>query len=310
MIDWSDLRFVLAVARTGSALRAAQLLGVNQTTVMRRIDQLEAAIGADLFERKQSGYHLTSLGERVAAAAARIGDEVTALESMIGAEQRTLSGRVRFTASEALASCVVAPLLADFRKGQPGITIELVVDDRRLDLSRGDADVALRTGSRPDGAGIVARRLPDVAWSVYCGRSYAEDHGAPVSVVQLDGHPLLMVDGALASRPPSLFLVRAAPHSAVSARSNSLANVVSALKAGLGIAMLPCLIGDADPDLVRCLPPVDGIESEMWLIVREDVKSAPHVRAFADFLATRISGMRAQLAGEGPDLSLESRSKV
>ena len=298
MIDWSDLRFVLAVARGGSALRAANVLGVNQTTVMRRMAQLEAAIGADLFERKQSGYHPTPLGQRIAAVAARIEDEVQALESAIGAEQRTLAGSVRLTTSEALASHLVAPMLPNFRKEHPGILIELLADDRRLDLARGDADVALRTGSRPAGAGIVARRLPNVAWSVYCSRSYAGECGAPAKVEALDGHPIIGVDGALGSRPAPLFLVRAAPNSKVSARSNSLANLVSALKAGLGVAMLPCLIGDADTELVRCLPPIKEVDSEMWMIVREDVKSAPHVRAFADFFGAQIQKMRAQLAGE------------
>jgi DNA-binding transcriptional LysR family regulator len=301
MIEWSDLRFVLAVARTGSALRAAQALRVNQTTVMRRITQLEDTIGTTLFERKQSGYHPTPLGERIAAVAIRIEDEVNALESAISADRRTVAGSVRLTTSEALASHVVAPLLSDFRKQHAGILIELLVDDRRLDLARGDADIALRTGSRPNGAGIVARRLPDVAWSVYCSRSYADEYGAPDSVETLDGHPILDIDGALAGRPAPLFLARAAPSSKVSARSNSLANLVSALKAGLGIAMLPCLIGDAEPGLVRCLPPIKEVESEMWLIVREDVKSAPHVRAFADVLAAEIQRMRGTLAGEhGP----------
>ena len=298
MLEWSDLRFVLAVARGGSALRAAHALGVNQTTVMRRITQLESSIGATLFERRQSGYHPTPLGERIASVAERIEDEINALESAIGAERRVLSGRVRLTTSEALASQLVAPLLSDFRRQHSGVLIELAADDRRFELARGDADIALRTGSRPDGAGIVARRLPDLAWSVYCSRSYADENGAPDSAQALDGHPILGMDGALADRPAPLFLMRAAPNSKVSARSNSLANLVSALKAGLGIAMLPCLVGDAEPDLVRCLPPVKGVDSEMWIIVREEVKSVPHVRAFADFLAAQIQHMRGKLAGE------------
>ncbi len=298
MIDWSDLRFVLAVARAGSALRAAHALGVNQTTVTRRITQLEAAVGGTLFERRQSGYHATPLGARMTAVAERIEDEVIALESAISAEQRQLSGRVRLTTSEALASQLVAPLLPDFRKQHSGILVELFADDRRFDLARGDADIALRTGSRPDGAGIVARRLPNVAWSVYCSRSYANEHGAPDSIEALNGHPILGMHGALAERPPALFLTRAAPGSKVSARSNSLGNLVSALKGGLGIAMLPCLIGDVDAELLRCLPPVEEVESEMWLIVREEVRSERHVRAFADYLAAQIQAMRGQLAGE------------
>ena len=119
MIDWGDLRFVLAIARAGSALRAAKVLGVNQTTVTRRMAALEEEIGAELFERRQSGYHLTPLGQRIAQAAATIEGQVKALESEIRAEQRTLSGRVRVTAPEILANNVIAPWLRSFRKEHP-----------------------------------------------------------------------------------------------------------------------------------------------------------------------------------------------
>jgi DNA-binding transcriptional LysR family regulator len=298
MIDWDDLRFVLAVARASSALRAAQALGVNQTTVMRRIAHIEAGLGADLFERKQSGYALTALGQRVAATAGRIEAEVTALESAIGAERRALSGCVRVTAAELIVNALVTPLLRAFRKQYPGILVELIADDRRLDLARGEADVALRTGSRSQGAGIVARRLPNVAWSVYCSRSYAAEQGAPGTLEALDGHAVIAVEGGLANLPGPRLLARATPSSKISARSNSLTNVIPALKAGLGIATLPCLAGDAHEDLVRCLPPIAELDNEQWLVVREDVRSAPHVRAFVDALAEYIQGRRAMLAGE------------
>src|SRR5262249_39815684 len=151
-----------------------------------------------LFERKQSGYQLTALGQRVAVAAERMEDEVKALESAIGAERRTLSGCVRFTTSEIMAGVFITPLLQGFRKQHPAVLGELIADDRRLDLARGEADVALRGGSRPEGAGIVARRLPNAAWSVYCSRAYAEEHGMPTTVEALDGHPIVVTDGRLA----------------------------------------------------------------------------------------------------------------
>ncbi len=137
-----------------------------------------------------------------------------------------------------------------------------------------------------------------MAWSVYCSRSYADEYGAPQSVEALDGHPILGVDGALAGRPAPLFLVRAAPNSKVSARSNNLANLVSALKAGLGIAMLPCLIGDAERDLVRCLPPIGGIESEMWMIVQRTSNPFRACACLRRFPCARVHQMRGQLAGE------------
>ena len=301
MIDWGDLRFVLAVARSGSALRAAHALGVNQTTVTRRMASLEAAVGADLFERKQTGYDLTPLGERVAAVAARIEDEVNALESTIGAEHRALSGCVRVTSSEMLTNILITPWLRMFRKQHPGILIELINADSRLDLARGEADIALRgtTGDeRPEGGGIVVRRLTRAPWTVYCSRSYADEHGMPTTVGELDGHVVVGMEGALADLHGPQLLARLAPNARISARSNSLTNLVLTLKAGLGIAMLPCLAGDAEPDLVRCLPPLPELGGDLWLIVREEVKSAPHVRAVADSFATHIHGLRAQLTGE------------
>ncbi|QIG50126.1 LysR family transcriptional regulator [Nordella sp. HKS 07] len=304
MIDWGDLRFVLAIARSGSALRAAQTLGVNQTTVTRRMADLEAQVGAELFERKQSGYHLTPLGRKIAAAAERIEEEVNALESTIGADQRLLAGSVRVTTPEMLANILITPWLRTFRKENPGILVELMAQDRRLDIARGEADVALRAAIRQaeplQGAGIVARNLSRVGWSVYCSRAYAEENGKPGTLDALDGHAVVALDGSMDQLPGPRLLTRLTPHSRISARSNSLTNLVMTLKAGLGIAMLPCLAGDADPDLVRCLPPIPELEGDLLLVVREEIRSSPHVRAFTESLAAHIKGYRAQLAGDSP----------
>lgn len=296
-MDWDDLRFVLAVARQGSALRAARTLKVNQTTVIRRIAHIEAAVGADLFETKQNGQVLTPLGQLVAATAERIESEVTALQSAIAAQQRVLSGSVRFTSSEVYANRIIAPFLRTFRKQYPCITVELVAEDRRLDLSRGEADVALRAGSQPEGGGIVAQRLPDSGWAFYCSHAYAEEFGAPASPPELNGHAVVGLEGAMSNLPAFVWLTRTAPNASISARSNSLTNLVSALKAGLGIGPLPCFVGDAEADLLRCFAPIPELNAEVWLIVREDIRQAAHVRAFVDSLACHLHGMRGELGG-------------
>lgn len=300
MPNWDDFRFVLAAARMGSALRAARALGVNQTTVVRRIAHLEETVGGALFERKQSGLQLTPLGQRIATTAERVEGEILALESAIHAEQRVLSGTIRFTCAEAFANAVVMPCLREFRGKYPHIIVDLIADDRRLDLARGEADVALRAHSRPEGAGIIARRLPPTAWSAYCSSAYAKEHGRPETAAALDGHLVVGMEGWMANLPFPLWLARMTPNSIVAARSNSLTNLVSALRAGLGVAMLPCFIGDAEPNLERCLPPVPELDSETWLILREDLKHTPHARAFADFVSAHIQGLRGQFAGVGP----------
>jgi DNA-binding transcriptional LysR family regulator len=300
MLDWDDLRFVLEVSRTGSALRAARALNVNQTTVTRRIAHIESVVGADLFEARQSGYLPTPLGRLVAESAERVEAEVLALRSAIDARQRMLSGSVRFTSSEVYANYIVAPFLRNFRQQYPGVTVELVTADRRLNIARGEADVALRGSSRPEGTGIVAQRLPDAGWTAYCSRAYAEEHGIPASADAFAGHFVALVEGPMAGLAPFCWLAQVAKDATVNTRSNSLTNVLSAIKAGLSISMLPCFVGDVDPDLVRCLPPVAELDGEVWLIVREDVKQTPHVRAFVDCLAAHMNAHRGPHSGRMP----------
>lgn len=283
-MDWDDLRYVLAVARAGSALGAARALCVNQTTVLRRLDVLEARLGAPLFQRSRTGQQLTATGELTAETAARVEREVEALNAALAAQRRTLAGSVRVTASETLANRLVTPCLRRFSALHPDIAVELIATDERLDIARGDADVALRAGIRPEGAGIVARRLPDSDWTIYCGRAYAAERGLPTCREDIARHDIVGMDGRLAQLAAAVWLAESAPGSAMRFRSNSLINLVSNLKAGLGLGALPVIVGDVEPDLVRCLPPPPELRAELWLVVREDLKSRPHIRAFTNFL--------------------------
>jgi DNA-binding transcriptional LysR family regulator len=303
MLDWEDLRYVLAVARAGSALQAARALGVNQTTVMRRLAHIEAAIGASLFESRQSGQSLTPLGQIVARGAERVEEDVAALQRDIEAQRRLLSGTVRFTSSEVYANTLVTPFLKSFRQHYPGVTVELISENRRLDVSRGEADVALRAGFRPEGAGIVAQRLPDAGWAAYCSRAYEQEHGPPSPADGFAGHLLVVVEAPAAPLRALDWLERVASAATVATRSNSLTNLLSAVKAGLGIGMLPCFVGDGEADLVRCLPPPRELVAEVWLIVRDDLRQAPHVRAFVDSLAAHIQAQRRQHEGDASGTS-------
>lgn len=149
MFDWNDLRYFLAVARTGSTLGASRALAVNPTTVARRIAELERAIGMKLFDKRQTGYALTEAGAELRATAERVELEATAFAEGVAAIGRRISGVIRVTTNEGLANGVMAPALSAFRRLHPDVRIDLIVDERRLDLARGAADVALRTGSRP-----------------------------------------------------------------------------------------------------------------------------------------------------------------
>jgi DNA-binding transcriptional LysR family regulator len=287
-VDWGDLRYVLAVARNGSALRAAQVLGVNQTTILRRLEALEAQLGLPLFERRRSGHTLTQGGKLVVAVAERVERETQDLLHALSAQRRTLSGSVRLTTSESLAARLIAPCLRSFRERHPDVTVELVVADERLDVARGEADIALRASSRPEGAGIVARRLPDTHWTIYCAASYAAEKGMPAGREDISRFDIVGMEGRMAQLEGWRWLAAAAGDAPIRCRSNSLTNLVSNLKSGLGLGALPTIVGDAEPDLVRCFPPPPELSSEMWLIVREEVRSHAHIRALADHLAAYV----------------------
>jgi len=296
-MQWDDLRYVLAVARAGSALRAAGALGVNQTTVLRRLDALETALGVALFERSTSGHVLTRAGRIVADAAERIDEHARSLESTLAAQRRTVAGSVRFTTSEVLAGRLITPCMRAFHGLYPAIPVEIIATDDRLDIARGEADVALRAGARPEGAGIVAQRLPDLDWTVYCSRGYAAERGLPDTRDALRGHDVVGLEGRMGQLPGWRWLAAATPGSAVPVRSNSFVSLVSNLKAGLGLGALPTIIGDAEPELVRCLPPPPEIKAELWLIVREEQKAEPHVRAFTEFIANYVRATCAHEPG-------------
>lgn len=298
-MDWDDLRHVLAVARAGSALKAAQALGVNQSTVIRRVSALEERLGACLFERSSAGYEPTTLGRAAAAAAERMEAETKTFSATLASTQRALSGVVRLSTAETLANLLVAPCLQEFHKAHPGVRVELDASDRRVDVARGEADVALRAGSRPQGAGIVARRLPDNDWSLYGSRAYVAEHGCPESPDALAGHAMVLLDWPRGRTGVADWIVDRTAEADIRVRSNSLTNLVSNVRAGVGLGALPCILGDGEADLVRCFPPPPELRSEMWLIVREELKAAPHVRALADFLARHVMRQRPRLAPGG-----------
>jgi DNA-binding transcriptional LysR family regulator len=214
--------------------------------------------------------------------------EAHTLENALAARRRTLGGSVRLTTSVGLADRLVIPGMRAFRALYPSIVVELLVADERLDIARGDADVALRAGSAPEGAGVVARRLPDVDWTIYCSPAYAAERGVPSDRAAIPGHEIVGLDGEMARLRSWLWLAASAPDAVVRFRSNSLVTLVSKLKAGLGIGILPTLIGDMEPELMRCFPPPPELRGELWLIVREEIKAQPHVRALTDFLASYI----------------------
>lgn len=302
MFDWNDVRFFLAVARSGSTLTASRELKISQPTVARRVAALEEALGVTLFERRQAGYRLTEEGEALVAEAAAMEAAALALSDGARARARKLSGSVRLTCNEVTATYHLAPLLAEFRRSYPDIRVDLVVSEGKLDLARGEADVAIRATDRPEGPGLVARKLLDAPWGVYATRGYVEAHGCPTCFEDVaHGHRIVGGDGPLQAIEAFQWLESFVPPEAVAARANSFPAMIANLRAGTALGVAPSGIFDRDPTMVACLTLPERFWGAVWLVTHERVRRLPRVRALIDFIAAYITARRALLAPGLPE---------
>jgi len=288
MFDWNDLKAFLAVARGGSTLAASKALGVNQTTVARRIESLEQALGFKLFERGQTGSRLTESGQSLITEAENVERAAIRFANQAAGQLRGVAGALRLTTNELVANTLVIPALGEFRRAHPDVQVDLVVTDRPLDLENGEADLAIRTMRSLTESDLVARKIADHEMALYCSRDYAARMGVPGSPDDLKDHDLIDVALDMGEIPAASWMMRHAGGKAPVTRSNSIGSLVHAVKAGLGIGALPCTIADNDADLVRCSECIDEARSTSWFVTRRDLKDTPRVRAFIDFMAPLI----------------------
>lgn len=300
MFDWNDLRYFLAVVETGSTLAAGRRLRVSQTTVARRVAALEQALGLSLFERRQAGYAPTPAGEALLDQARQIEASAISLSETAASLGREASGTVRLTTLEIYAVTVLAPILRDLHEAHPAIHIELDTTDEPRDLAAGAADVALRNSVSPTGGGLVGRRIAPDPWTVYCSRAYAEAHGVPRNRAELAGHPLIGGGGGKVWHAYQAWLRRYGLEGNVAIHHATVTGMLAAVRSGFGLAVLPSYIADREPDLVRCLPPVEDDPALLWLLTHERLRHTPRVRVVMDFLADRLTRpVRALAAGSG-----------
>lgn len=288
MFDWNDARFFLAVAEAGSTLAAGRALRVSQTTVARRIAALEEALGLALFDKRRAGYVLTPAGEALRGEARAIQASALALAEAAAAHKRAGGGTVRLTAEESFIVGVLPPMLRELHDLYPDIVIELDASEEVRDLEAGAADVAIRVSKRLAGAGLVGRRIGPDLWTLYCSRSYAEAHGVPHRRRELAGHPLISGGGGEIGRYYGSWLRENGLEGSIAMQHGSVTGLLAAVRSGLGLAALPCLIAEHDADLVRCLPPSAADAREVWLVTHERLRHTPRVRAVLDFLGERL----------------------
>lgn len=289
-LDWDAFRFVKAVAERGSLTAAAAQLGINHSTAFRRLTALETKLGVRLFERLRTGYAPTACGQAMIEAASRIEADVTRFERTAAGRSETPSGELRVTAPTSLAVELLMPILADFGARYPEIRIELILAEAALNLSRRDADVAIRA-SRDPSETLVGRRLAAVAWGIYgrVDRAYGN----------LADETWVSPDPTVAGGTFTRFVGTQTTADRVRLRINTVTGLEAAVAAGLGIGPLPCFTGDAHPGLRRLSGPHPELGVDLWVLTHPDLRHAARVRAFMEYMAEAITPLRPRFEGLG-----------
>ncbi len=290
-MNWDDLRFVLAVADTGTLSRAAKTLAVDHTTVGRRIEAAEAALGVRLFTRTTRGYVPTADADRLIAPLQQMEEAVLSVERGVASRGDGLAGAVRVTSPETFGASYLSPRLAKFGVKHPSLTIELMPAGEVFDLGRRQAELAVRFFRSKD-QNLVVRRVGEVTYGLYASKSYLTSHPLK-SARELNKHRILSgIPTEIEARWLAQLDARAKP-TFVSTFSLALRD---AAVAGAGVAILPCFLGDTTPSLRHVKMPAPPREP-IWLTVHRDLQRAPRVRSLMDFLAAEVAADAGLLSG-------------
>jgi DNA-binding transcriptional LysR family regulator len=289
---------VKAIGETGSLAAAAAATGINQSTVFRRLGQIEQSLGARLFDRRRTGYELSAAGAEVFALAQRVELDIVSVSSRLEGLEKAPEGVLRIATNDTLALHVLTPIFSEFRKLHPAVQIDLLIGNAALNLARGESDIAVRATNDPP-ENLVGRRVATIAWAPY-GRVSEREKGA------LEGDALYR--RAWVTYAEELASIKAArrveaevaPHD-VAYRVNSVEGVAAAIDAGLGLGYLPCVVGDCSPTLTRVGAVDPTLSDELWLLTHPDLRKSGRVHAFLEFCAASIIRQRSIIEGRSGD---------
>ncbi len=281
--SWDDFRIVKAIAEAQSLTGAAEKLGLNHSTVFRRLGHLEEALGTRLFERARNGYTLTPPGAEMVALASRMSEEIDAFERRSVGRDDKPSGDLTVTVTDTMLHYILMPIFARFAKLFPEIRLDVIVSPLALNLTRRDADVAIRATSDPPET-LVGRRLGEMAWARYI----PDD---PAFVVD-DQTRWVGYSDNMAHTLPARLVERESGGSRIFFRLNTMLGQAQAIAAGLGIGIIPCFVGDATPGIRRWGDTIPNPGGHVWILTHPDLRHAARVRAFMDFASEQLRAVR------------------
>ena len=292
-LSWDEFRLVRSIAEARSLVGAAERLGVNHSTVFRRLAAVEAAVGARLFERSRAGYEPTSAGEEMIALAATMAESVLEFERRVAGRDIKPTGELSVTTPEAIGQHFMPGIVAQFQAQNPGIVVELILSNQSLNLSRRDADIAIRLTNDPPEL-LVGRRICTGRWAVYCRRDLIAELGAePIGSLAFIGFS----DG-FGPASSRRWIEANVPPERLVARANSAHCLLQFALLGFGATLLPCFLGDRSPDLTRVGYLVPELDQGLWMLTHSDLRRSPRVRAFMDFAGAELIKQRRAIEGE------------
>ena len=287
-LNWTDLRHFLALVRTKSMSAAASSLGVNASTTLRRLRNLETTLGFRLFEKDNQRYELTNEGHEIAEIALQMESRSHLISMKAASLTSKLSGKVRVACTDGVGFSLLMPLARQFRYLHPGIDLDLQCTEHNVDLARREADLAIRHGQPKEG-NLISRKLADYSLYFYASRSY-------LSRTTPDRYEFVASGELNAHLPGASYARRILRNPKIVIRTNSISAKLAAARSGLAIAHLPRYVAQVEPNLVQVDLGAPPFKRPMWLVMHADVRDIPRIRATADFLAEAIIKRRKQLA--------------
>jgi DNA-binding transcriptional LysR family regulator len=294
-MSWEDFRLVKAISDARSLVGAAESLNLNHSTVFRRLGALEETIGTRLFERARAGYEPTAAGEEMIKLASRMDQDIVDFERKIAGRDVKPAGDLRVATNDTLLIYMLTPVFAGFRIAYPDIRVDVAIGNQSLNLSKRDADVAVRATLRPPET-LVGRRIADFAWARYAARSWLEKRRP----VEGDDVPWIGFGEALSHISASRWINQHVGTRRVVYRVDTVLGLAGAIEAEIGVGLLPCFIGDRSPGVVRLgLQTFDDPMESLWLLTHPDMRNSARVRAFMDFAGAELARQKALIEGGG-----------
>lgn len=290
-LSWDDLRIIKTLSECGNRSDTAKKLGINVSTVSRRVAQVEKTLGVALFDHRRSGYMLTAEGAELRALAERVELDIVSVARRVSRAGQGPLGKLRITTSDSLLLYFLTPIIADFKALNEGIAIEVLVGNQTLSLARDESDIAVRATRKP-AQSLVGRKLATIAWA-----PYTSTKTPPGATLYEDGQSWVSYSAALSGLKATGYIEDRVDADCIAYRTDSVAAASAAIVAGLGFGFLPCMLGDITPGLMRAGPVVPELQDELWLLTHQDIRKSWRVKAFMTFCAAAVAERKSLIEG-------------